>query len=60
VKLDIAVEEARAELEFATRKFGPFSSPHEAMSVIREEYLEMEPRPHQHSARQSSGTRYES
>jgi len=30
------------ELERATQKFGPLSSPHEAIAVIREEYLELE------------------
>ena len=31
-----------SELQRATKKFGPFTSAHEGIAIIREEYLELE------------------
>ena len=38
----MAAEMIRLELESANKKFGPFSSLHEGIAVLREEYLELE------------------
>ena len=37
-----ALEEVRAEYNWAIDHFPKFSSPHEGLAVIREEYLELE------------------
>lgn len=39
---DRAMGLIRRELERAQSRFGPYHSPHEAIAVIREEYLELE------------------
>ena len=41
VRIEEAIIASRAELESATRKFGPFLSLHEGHSVIEEEFDEL-------------------
>ena len=38
----LTVNVVLTELKRATKKFGAFNSPHEGISIIREEYMELE------------------